>query len=183
MVLRLAHLGCRVNVEETRNVIDQPLGLNIGCGDANKDGLLGLDVRRTDIVDFVADARSLPFRDGVFEHVYSSHTIEHFSYTDTRTVLIEWLRVLRVNGVIELRCPDLRARALLFALRPRWSYVRNIYGAQDHEFNFHKAGFSYGLLRDLLSALGVSKIQRINSGYKGVPFLPDSLHVKGIKSK
>lgn len=39
----------------------------------------GLDVRPVEGVDVVADAHKLPFDDGYFDHVFSSHVIEHFS--------------------------------------------------------------------------------------------------------
>jgi hypothetical protein len=85
------------------------------------------------------------------------------------------------GGVLEIRCPDLRARAFLFFLNPSWQDVRNIYGAQDYAGNYHKCGFSYGLLKDLLESCGIHKVKRVIKGYKGIPFLPDCLHVKGVK--
>ncbi|MEM5854509.1 MAG: hypothetical protein QXG39_06020 [Candidatus Aenigmatarchaeota archaeon] len=45
-----------------------------------------------------------------------------------------------------------------------------------------KCGFSYGLLRDLLKSCGIRDIKRIIKGYKGIPFIPDCLHIRGIKS-
>ncbi len=72
---------------------------------------------------------------------------------------------------------------MLFALRPTWKDIVNIYGEQDDEFNFHKSGFSYGLLKRLLQDLGIQDISRIVFGYKGIPFLPDSLHLKGKKKQ
>jgi predicted SAM-dependent methyltransferase len=124
-------------------VKDKGLVLDIGCGE-NKKGDIGIDIRETKVVDIVADARFLPFRDYSFDSVYSSHTIEHFSHREVKNVLAEWVRVLKKGGVMEIRCPDLRARAFLFFLKPSWQNVRYIYGAQDYEGNYHKCGFSYG---------------------------------------
>jgi len=56
--------------------------LDIGYGDNKRIRLIGVDVRRTKVVDFIADARKLPFRDCSFNHVYSSHLIEHFSHQE-----------------------------------------------------------------------------------------------------
>jgi predicted SAM-dependent methyltransferase len=157
-------------------------GLNVGCGESKQVGMIGLDVRRTRSTDVVADARMLPFRDGAFGHVFSSHTIEHFSHREVRSAFVEWSRVLKKDGVLEIRCPDLRARALLFFLNPNWKNVENIYGSQDYEGNFHKCGFSYELLKSLLESCGITRIRRIFRGYKGIPFIPDCLHIKGVKS-
>lgn len=50
------------------------------------------------------DARSLYwFRDEVLDFVYSSHLLEDF--TDTKNVLFEWLRVLKINGHLILFSP------------------------------------------------------------------------------
>lgn len=159
------------------------MSIDIGCGDSPRAGHLGLDVRSTRGASVLADASSLPFRDSSFVLVFSSHSLEHFGHREVRSVLEEWVRVLRPGGVFEVRCPDLRARALLFALHPTWKDVVNIYGEQDGEFNFHKSGFSYGLLKRLLQDLGIEDISRIVLGYKGIPFLPDSLHLKGRKKE
>jgi len=154
--------------------------LDIGCGETKK-GDIGLDVRKINGVDIVGDARVLPFRDNSFDCVYSSDVIEHFSHREVRNIVGEWVRVLKRGGIIEILCPDLRARAFLFVISPTWKNVENIYGEQDYLDNYHKGGFSFGLLKSILEYNGIIKIKRIISGYKGIPFIPDCLHVKGIK--
>jgi predicted SAM-dependent methyltransferase len=158
-------------------------GLDIGCGENKKQGTVGLDIRRTESVDIIADARMLPFRNESFEYVFSSHIIEHFSHTEVNDLLVEWIRVLKNGGTFEIRCPDLRARAFLFFLSPTWMDVKNIYGGQTRLDDYHKCGFSYGLLKSLLESCGIKNVKRIIKGYKGIPFIPDCLHVRGIKSK
>lgn len=155
--------------------------LDIGCGKNKKRGCIGLDLRKTGSVDVVADARKLPFKDEAFNYVYSSHLIEHFSHREVKNVLVEWVRVLKRGGTIEIRCPNLRVRAFLFFLNPSWQNVRNIYGTQDSPENAHKCGFSFGLLKGLLESVGIKDVKRIIRGYKGIPFLPDCLHVRGTK--
>jgi len=154
--------------------------LDIGCGESKK-GNIGLDLRKLSSVDIVADAHMLPFRAESFDQVYSSAVIEHFSHREVRNVIVEWARVLKKGGTIEIECPDLRARAFLFFLNPNWQNVKNIYGGQDYTGNYHRCGFSFGLLKRLLESCGVRNVKRIIKGYKGVPFIPDCLHVKGVK--
>ncbi|MFX1475979.1 MAG: methyltransferase domain-containing protein [Promethearchaeota archaeon] len=163
------------------HVTENQLGLDIGCGEEKQPNMLGLDCRATPEVDVIADAQALPFRTESIQHVFSSHLIEHFGHTQIPSILSEWVRVIQKGGTIEIRCPDLRARALLFFLNPSWQNIRRIYGGQDYPGNFHKSGFSYGLLKGLLNSCGITKVKRIIKGYKGIPFLPDSLHVKGVK--
>jgi predicted SAM-dependent methyltransferase len=123
----------------------------------------------------------LPFSDESSDYIFSSHVIEHFSHREVSRVLAEWVRVLKKGGTIEIRCPDLRARAFLFFLNPTLQNVKNIYGGQDYAGDYHKCGFSYGLLKRLLESCGIRDIKRMIKGYKGVPFIPDCLHVKGVK--
>jgi hypothetical protein len=59
--------------------------------------------------------------------------------------------------------------------------VENIYGNQDYPENLHRSGFSYGLLKRLLRQSGIKGMKRVIRGYKGIPFLPDSIHITGIK--
>jgi predicted SAM-dependent methyltransferase len=158
------------------------LTLDIGCGEKKIEGSMGLDFRKTGSVDIIADARHLPFQNESFDHVYSSHVIEHFSHREVKGILTEWVRCLKGNGIFEIRCPDLRARSFLFFLNPSWQNIRNIYGAQDHSGNYHRCGFSYELLKDLLQVCGIRNVKRVIKGYKRIPFLPDCLHVRGIKS-
>ncbi len=139
-------------------------------------------MRKTKFVDVVADVRALPFRSEVFNQVFSAAVIEHFSHRQIRDVIVEWTRVLRSQGTLEIECPDLRARALLFFLFPNWKNIQDIYGGQDYDGNYHKCGFSYELLKSLLESCGIKQIKRVVRGYKGIPFIPDCLHVKGIKS-
>ncbi|MGD0451271.1 MAG: methyltransferase domain-containing protein [Candidatus Bathyarchaeia archaeon] len=155
--------------------------IDLGCGELKR-GNIGVDVRKTRSVDVIADLRQLPFKSEAFDHVYSSAVVEHFSHREVQYVLVEWIRILKKGGTIEIECPDLRARAFLFFLNPSWKNIEDIYGSQDYETNFHKCGFSYEILKDLLKSCGVKSVRRIIKGYKGVPFIPDCLHVKGIKS-
>lgn len=156
--------------------------LDVGCGEKKLQGALGLDIVRTPAADVIADAMNLPFRDEVFDYFYASHVLEHFGHSHVEKVLREWMRVLKTRGTIEIKCPDLRARAFLFSISPSWDNVVYIYGRQNHIGNFHKSGFSYGLLRALLTSVGVEDIRRVIDGYKGIPFLPNQLHVLGTKS-
>ncbi len=154
--------------------------LDIGCGEVKK-GNIGVDLRRTDSVDVVADATKLPFKNEAFDEVRSSAVIEHFGHREVRNVVVEWVRVLRIGGALEIECPDLRARAFLFFLNPTLENVVNVYGGQEYLGNYHKCGFSYELLKALLESCGIKQVKRIIKGYKGIPFIPDCLHVKGTK--
>jgi predicted SAM-dependent methyltransferase len=155
--------------------------VDIGCGESKLKGAIGIDLRKISGVNIVADARWLPIRDEALDEIYSSHLVEHFGHQETERLLSEWVRCLKKGGLFEIRCPDLRARCFLFFLNPSNENVRNIYGAQDYSGNTHLCGFSFGLLKKLLERNGITKIDRVIKGYKWIPFIPDSLHIKGTK--
>ena len=164
--------------ERTNKIIS----IDLGCGDRKRIGTIGIDVRKTSSVDILADVRFLPLKDGSIDVLYSSHLLEHFSHSIIRAVLQEWVRVMKSGAILDISCPDLRARALLFFLNPSWNNIKDIYGKQDYPQNFHNVGFSYGLLKGLLESIGIVKIKRIIDGYKGIPFIPNCLHIRGMKT-
>ncbi|MDB5440462.1 MAG: hypothetical protein JWM33_2889, partial [Caulobacteraceae bacterium] len=54
----------------------------------------------------LADARSLPFRDGAFDNVFSYSVIQHFSRPNARTILEEVGRVLKPGGEALVQMPN-----------------------------------------------------------------------------
>lgn len=80
--------------------------IDLGC--ANKkiiDDATGVDILPFDCVDVVAKADDLWWlKDGEADTVVASHLLEHFN--DTKKVIAEWLRVLRVGGVLGFVIPD-----------------------------------------------------------------------------
>lgn len=80
-------------------------GLDVGCGlDKISAEAIGVDLIPLSGVDFLLDARDLYiFKDGEFDYVFSSHVLEDLE--DPINALIEWLRVLKVNGHLILYLP------------------------------------------------------------------------------
>jgi len=156
--------------------------IDIGCGDNKLDGALGIDFRKDSSADVLADALRLPFRDESIDHVFSSYLIEHYSHRAIKDVLGEWVRILKLDGLLELRCPNLRARALLFVLNPTWHSIVQIFGEQDHAGNFHKSGFNKGLLKEFIKSVGIVDIKDVFEPYRGIPFIPRCIHYVGRKA-
>jgi SAM-dependent methyltransferase len=46
-------------------------------------------------------------QDNSVDEIYSAHVVEHFSYTEVEDVLKEWNRVLKPEGRITIKMPDL----------------------------------------------------------------------------
>ena len=81
--------------------------LEIGPGEKRIQGFETLNVVGGLNVDYVYDAsRKLPFRDGTFDVVYASHILEHIPWYMTKSVLAEWVRILKPSGALEIWVPD-----------------------------------------------------------------------------
>jgi len=78
--------------------------LNLGPGHEPRDGAVHVDWRPGGGVGVVADARRLPFPDGVFLEIHVASVLEHFA--DPYAGLDEIHRVLRSTGRVEIRVPS-----------------------------------------------------------------------------
>lgn len=80
-------------------------GIDIGCGgDKILPYAVGFDRRMSPDVDVVGDASMrMPFEDGDFDYVFSSHALEDIA--DTAAALREWTRILKVGGKIIIQVP------------------------------------------------------------------------------
>jgi len=150
--------------------------LEIGCGEnpwfKGREDLINLDIRPIkDVVHIIADARKLPIRNNAFDHVFSSHLIEHFGHYEIDSILKEWIRVLKPKGVFEIRCPNLKSPYCILRILLDTPDIAILYGAQDYPENFHKTGFTPKVLKKKLEKLGISNIRIIR----------DNVHSKSWK--
>jgi len=79
--------------------------LDLGCGRAKTPGAVGVDRFIETDADVVADidAPHLPFKDGVFDRIEMTDSLEHTA--DVRATLIEAARVLKTGGTLTARVP------------------------------------------------------------------------------
>lgn len=101
--------------------------LHVGCGSARKDDAgpgfqsadwreirLDVDVEaKPDIVGSILDMSALPAAS--VDAVYSSHTLEHLYAYELPIALAEMRRVIKPDGVVVTRVPDLQAAARMIA--------------------------------------------------------------------
>lgn len=80
-------------------------GIDIGCGrDKITSYAIGFDDDPSPEVDIRGDASArLPFEDGHFDWLYSSHCLEDI--LDTERTLKEWTRIVKTGGVVALYVP------------------------------------------------------------------------------
>jgi len=145
-----------------------PLRLHLG-GTTPRGGWKILNIQAGPGVDFVGSVVDLSrFGDGSIAEVYASHVYEHLSYkNEVARAFKEVHRVLARGGVFRIGVPDLEIICRMFLdpkydARAHYHFMRIIYGGQMDGFDFHKAGFTIGILGAYLRGAGFSSFERVD---------------------
>ncbi|GHV13873.1 hypothetical protein FACS189491_09440 [Spirochaetia bacterium] len=82
--------------------------LNLGCGTRYHNDWTNVDFHSTGSNVIAHNLlNGIPFKDGIFDVVYHSNVIEHFSKEDAPVFIQECYRVLKKDGIIRIVFPDL----------------------------------------------------------------------------
>lgn len=149
------------------------LTLNLGCGEKVFDEYpeghkcINFDNRSLKGVDVVGDVRHISFPDSIFDYILASDIIEHFTIKETKHLLLEWKRLLKPNGVLEIKTPNLKflAENYVKGLRDRahphpadfFSY--HVFGGQDYPGNFHYVIFDRDWLNLVCKECGFEELE------------------------
>jgi ubiquinone/menaquinone biosynthesis C-methylase UbiE len=79
--------------------------LNIGCGNAPKEGYLNVDIGDCDKDMFMDVTEPLPFPDETFTHIFAQHVLEHIPRENFFRVFREIHRILRKGGTLDFCVP------------------------------------------------------------------------------
>lgn len=169
---------------------DKKFRLDIGSGyGPRKDGHwmhMEIDKKFKDIEYLQDVSQPFPFNNDYFEEVYASNVLEHVSHADVPAVLYEWVRVLKKNGRIEIRVPNMKwiceqyvrgHWVLSFVPGTELNAMHAIFGGDNPGVpHIHKSGFDDKNLTELLKLCGVTDIRNISD--------PNSweLKIEGFKS-
>lgn len=114
------NLGCGMTVVEGWINVDYSLGARL-----TQLPVLGWLAKKLGLFNVQWDSRiklhdlrkTLPWQDASVDVVYSSHTLEHMSREDGRSLLIECLRVLKPGGLLRIVVPDLADHVIKIPIR------------------------------------------------------------------
>jgi SAM-dependent methyltransferase len=108
---------------QRQQIIDEYLATNqikklqIGAGTNPLTGWLNTDYEpTTNTMVFLNATKPFPFRDALFDYVFSEHMIEHISYKEGLFMMKEVFRVLKPGGKVWIATPDVKNIVGLFSL-------------------------------------------------------------------
>lgn len=150
---------------EFRKLIETKKKLNLGSNIDLRDTHINVDIMDFPGLDLRCDIKNLHeyMPANSFEEILVYDVLEHFPFTETKQLLADWICWLAPGGKIIVRTPDMTrlSDSLLNNKLPLWEMQRLVYGGQEYEFNFHKAGFTSQYLEGLLMGLGCSSIIQV----------------------
>jgi predicted SAM-dependent methyltransferase len=132
--------------------------LHLGCGWRN----FGPDWVHIDGGDYehldYNDITKLPFDDGTVDLIYTSHVLEYFDREEVLSVLIEWKRVLKTDGVLRIAVPDFESMCNLYVYNnlPLDKILGPLYGKMkmSESIIYHKTVYDFKSLNKICSDLG-----------------------------
>jgi len=173
------------------NLIEEDkIKLNIGCGNTRYPGYVNMD--KYGEPDIVADMRDLPYRNEVIDRINAQHVLEHIPYVQFISTLIEWHRVLKFGGILEIGIPDIELCMKTFLQMDneiKWNWgISTIYGSQVDALSnvdkcrtwdadnsqldygqIHQGGMSLQKLISILTDIGFDIIESFNYDGNGTP--------------
>lgn len=147
--------------------------LNVCCGKRILQGYVNIDVVSNPAgkpqPERVAPANSLPIKDGMVEELMCIHGWEHFYRWECDTIIAEWKRVLKPDGLLVLELPDLKKCAQNFVAglasgsHPDQLHMWGIYGDATlmNPHMIHKWGWTPETLETFLRQNGFGQIRHL----------------------
>lgn len=164
-----------------KSKLEEPIRLNLGCGDKIIAGYINIDVaatRRGKAPDLISDIRELTCIPSDFaDEVLSVHVIEHFYQWEVDSILREWIRVLKPGGKLVIECPNLENAAREFLKDPDSAAMGGVSGQRSmwvfygdpswrDPLMVHRWGYTPNSLASVLLAIGLINVRREKALYK-----------------
>ncbi|MFZ5829779.1 MAG: methyltransferase domain-containing protein [Planctomycetota bacterium] len=165
-----------------RRAIPPGAKLDVGCGDAPREGYCSCDVRELPTIDLVCAAWEVSKHCRELAEIHSRHALEHLTFAEVTTALEDWYEALAVHGTLIVTVPNIEHHIEQFrratwseeTLADKWSDaswgLAGLYGWQrqcdprggDYDRSYwdvHKSGFTPALLSYLLARAGFVDVE------------------------
>ena len=128
--------------------------LNLGCGNFKIKNFINIDVRENVKPDIISDVRKLPIQSDYADIIVAYDILEHIEFRETLSVVNEWLRVLKPQGILLIRVPNFVKIANNYKGLTFERLSALICGGQTYKENYHKAIFTQNIFYTLSRKLG-----------------------------
>ncbi len=138
--------------------------LHLGCGKLKLNTFVNIDVL-SDIADLKLDFKKLSiFNSSNIEEIYISHVLEHFTRSEIIPLILEWNRILKINGVLRISVPDFEKIVKIYLKNKDISeLIGFLSGGQKDQYDFHYINFDIYILEKILNACGFDNIERYDT--------------------
>ena len=147
------------------------LAFGVGHKDLHDEGYANIDIRDKEHIDLALDVgKPLPFEDNTISEILAESVLEHIHHnvfgvepgwrlTNTIRVLTEWRRVLKPDGKLIMRVPNLEGvfREYLAGRMSATDLIGYIYGGGEYKENYHLVGFDTRIMSACLRAAKFKK--------------------------
>lgn len=145
----------------------EKIKINLGCGWRNfGNEWIHIDNGDYPHLDIKTDIRKIDLPDNYADLIYVSHVICYFDSDEIVSILNEWKRILKPNGILRLSTPDFKILTNLYTtgklnlngiVGPLFGKMR-----MGDEKIFHKITYDHETITNLLSNLGFTNIKKYN---------------------
>jgi predicted SAM-dependent methyltransferase len=141
--------------------------LHIGCGPRYfGSDWVHIDGGNYEFLDFFDIKNLSQFDSCSIDLIYASHVIEYFDRSEIVSIMKEWYRVLKINGVIRLAVPDFSTICSLYCGGGYGldSFLGPLYGRMNmgEKIIYHKTVYDFNSLNTILLNCGFKNVHRYN---------------------
>ena len=138
--------------------------LHLGSGSRYLKGYLHVDIADYEHIDIKSSVDKLStIDDDTVDEIYASHVLEYYDRHEVESVLNEWKRVLKKDGVLRIAVPNFETlievyqetdeiEKILGPLYGKWNLT-------DGSFIYHKTVYDKKSLTELLERIGFFDIK------------------------
>ncbi len=146
--------------------------LHLGCGTNKLDGWVNIDSVKGCQPDLVHDITTpLPYRDFSVDEVLAEDLLEHFDKYMRYVVFGEWIRVLKLDGIVTVQVPNFKKILFRYFKFGYDHFVDFIFGETMWRsevyigyFGNHKWGYCEETLKNFVRQFGVEPLSLETKG-------------------
>lgn len=158
-------IKARNKIVYERDIFLRKAKLHLGCGDDYREEYINIDFFNKTYADKRWKLNNLRLPDECCERVESYAVLEHLNYIEFYECLEECYRVLVSHGVLIFEIPEFEEYMKSWLAqdhKTKWSFewISPIWGGQWNHGQYHKAGYSFQRIKEILEEIGFTNVIR-----------------------